>query len=138
MWRVLAEQFNVEYVKFDDDEGGRERVGLVEMMKDKGSVWDEIVRENGLAPTKSEESMVKDLSSATGDACMRRELEALGDHLQRTIASQVELIFNRLDDLEVDSRLTVLEQKVDVFAEELDDLIEERVTYFTKWEVQTT
>ncbi|KAK3021723.1 hypothetical protein RJ639_046069 [Escallonia herrerae] len=68
---------------------------------------------------------------------MRSELEALGEHLQRTVASQVELIFNRLDDLEVDSRLTVLEQKVDVFAEELDDLIEERVAHFTKWEVQT-
>ncbi|KAK3030362.1 hypothetical protein RJ639_038318 [Escallonia herrerae] len=45
-------------------------------------------------------STIKDLSSATGDACMRSELEALGEHLQRTVASQVELIFNRLDDLE--------------------------------------
>ncbi|KAK3017774.1 hypothetical protein RJ639_005090 [Escallonia herrerae] len=75
----------------------------------------------------SGESTIKDLSSATGDACMRTELEALGEHLQRTVASQVELIFNILDDLEVDSRLTVLEQKVNVFADELDDLIEERV-----------
>ncbi|KAK3001370.1 hypothetical protein RJ639_022152 [Escallonia herrerae] len=57
---------------------------------------------------------------------MRSELEALGEHLQRTVASQVELIFNRLDDLE----------KVDVFAKELVDLIEERVAHFTKWEVQ--
>ncbi|KAK3017951.1 hypothetical protein RJ639_005230 [Escallonia herrerae] len=54
----------------------------------------------------------------------------------RTVASQVELIFNRLDDLEVDSRLTVLDQKVNVFAEELDDLIKERVAHFAKWEVQ--
>ncbi|KAK3027710.1 hypothetical protein RJ639_042217 [Escallonia herrerae] len=68
------------------------------------------------------------------DACMRIELEALGEHLQRTIASQVELIFNRLDDLEVGSRLAV-QRKVDVFAEELDDLIDERVAHFTKWEV---
>ncbi|KAK3028044.1 hypothetical protein RJ639_038765 [Escallonia herrerae] len=80
-------------------------------------------------------SMVKDLSSATGDACIRSELEALGEHLQRTVASQVELIFNRLDDLEVDSRLAV-QRKVDVFVEELDDLIDERVAHFTKWEVQ--
>ncbi|KAK3023755.1 hypothetical protein RJ639_044464 [Escallonia herrerae] len=58
------------------------------------------------------------------------------EKVQWTIASQVELIFNRLDDLEVDSRLTVLERKVNVFAEELDDLIEERVAHFTKWEVQ--
>ncbi|KAK3009922.1 hypothetical protein RJ639_011492 [Escallonia herrerae] len=62
----------------------------------------------------------------------RSELEALGERLQRTVARQVELIFNRLDDLEVDSRLTVLEREVDVFEEELDDLIEERVAHFTK------
>ncbi|KAK3033801.1 hypothetical protein RJ639_034372 [Escallonia herrerae] len=42
----------------------------------------------------------------------------------------------KLDDLEVDSRLVVLDGKVDVFAEELDDLIKERVTHFTKGEVQ--
>ncbi|KAK3023532.1 hypothetical protein RJ639_044886 [Escallonia herrerae] len=57
------------------------------------------------------------------------------EKVQWTVASQVELIFNRLDDLEVDSRLAVLERKVNVFAEELDDLIKERVAYFTKWEV---
>ncbi|KAK3024350.1 hypothetical protein RJ639_043676 [Escallonia herrerae] len=55
------------------------------------------------------------------------------EKVQWTVVSQVELIFNRLDDLEVDSRLTVLERKVDVFSEELDDLIEERVAHFTKW-----
>ncbi|KAK3004148.1 hypothetical protein RJ639_020037 [Escallonia herrerae] len=73
--------------------------------------------------------------------CLELYFEALNiddeeEQVQRTVASQVELIFNRLDDLEVDSRLTVLEWKVDVFAEELDDLIEERVAHFTKWEVQ--
>ncbi|KAK3038564.1 hypothetical protein RJ639_029364 [Escallonia herrerae] len=46
--------------------------------------------------------------------------------LAAAVASQVELVFNRLDDLEVNSRLAVLEKKVDVFAEELDDLIEEK------------
>ncbi|KAK3024724.1 hypothetical protein RJ639_044161 [Escallonia herrerae] len=54
-------------------------------------------------------------------------------------ARQVDNFFwhlDRLDDLEVDNRLTVLERKVNVFAEELDDLIEERVAHFTKWEVQ--
>ncbi|KAK3021200.1 hypothetical protein RJ639_046619 [Escallonia herrerae] len=70
---------------------------------------------------------------------LERYFEALDideeEKVQRTVASQVELIFNRLDDLEVDSRLTVLERKVNVFAEELDDLIEERVAHFTKWEV---
>ncbi|KAK3037279.1 hypothetical protein RJ639_029691 [Escallonia herrerae] len=115
---------------------------------------------------------------------LERYFEALDideeeEQVQRTISSQVELIFNRLDDLEprqkkmpelrsyngarearqvdnffwhleryfealdiddeeeqVNSRLTVLEWKVDVLAEELDDLIEERVVHFTKWEVQ--
>ncbi|KAK3015929.1 hypothetical protein RJ639_007696 [Escallonia herrerae] len=83
-------------------------------------------------------STVKDLSSAIEDveASMRNELEAFREHLQRTVASQVELIFNKLDDLVVNSRLTVLEQKVKVFANELDDLIEERIAHFTKWEVQ--
>ncbi|KAK3019682.1 hypothetical protein RJ639_004157 [Escallonia herrerae] len=73
--------------------------------------------------------------------CLKRYFEALDiddeeEQVQQTIASQVELIFNILDDLEVDSRLTVLGWKVDVFEEELDDLIEERVAHFMKWEVQ--
>ncbi|KAK3037046.1 hypothetical protein RJ639_031620 [Escallonia herrerae] len=82
-------------------------------------------------------STVKDWSGAIRDveARMRSELEALRLRLQSTVSSQVELIFNRLDELEVDSRLTMLERKVDVFANELDDLIEERVAHFTKWEV---
>ncbi|KAK2996970.1 hypothetical protein RJ639_025147 [Escallonia herrerae] len=58
------------------------------------------------------------------------------EKVQRTVTIQMELIFNRLDDLEVDSQLTVLERKVNVFAEELDDLIEEKVAHFTKWEAQ--
>ncbi|KAK3040896.1 hypothetical protein RJ639_027891 [Escallonia herrerae] len=84
------------------------------------------------------DSTVKDWSGAIGDAevRMRSELEALEERLQLTVASQVEQIFNRLDDLEVDSRLAMLERKFDVFTKELDDLIEERVTYFTKREVQ--
>ncbi|KAK3030752.1 hypothetical protein RJ639_036556 [Escallonia herrerae] len=83
----------------------------------------------------------RELTRATRQGCIARYCEALDiddeeKKVQRTVASQVELIFNRLDDLEVESRLTVLERKVDVFAEELDDLIEERVAHFTKWEVQ--
>ncbi|KAK3000091.1 hypothetical protein RJ639_024273 [Escallonia herrerae] len=70
---------------------------------------------------------------------LERYFEALDidedEKVQRTIVSQVELIFNILYNLEVDSRLTMLEWKVDVFAEELDDLIEERVAHFTKREV---
>jgi nucleoside-diphosphate-sugar epimerase len=50
LWRILAEQFEVEYEEFDD-----ERVTMVEMMKEKGPVWDEIVREHGLVATKLEE-----------------------------------------------------------------------------------
>ncbi|KAK2996861.1 hypothetical protein RJ639_024774 [Escallonia herrerae] len=52
------------------------------------------------------------------------------EKVQRTVVSEMELIFNRLDDLEVDSRLTVPKRKVDVFAEELKNLIEERVALF--------
>ncbi|CAL5383821.1 unnamed protein product [Camellia sinensis] len=52
LWRTLAEEFGVEYVEFDENETV---VSMVERMKDKGPVWDEIVRENGLAVTKFEE-----------------------------------------------------------------------------------
>ncbi|VVA18329.1 PREDICTED: 3-oxo-Delta(4 5)-steroid [Prunus dulcis] len=55
LWRVLAEQFDMEFEDFDDDDEGELRPSMEEMMKDKGPVWDEIVRENGLVPTKLEE-----------------------------------------------------------------------------------
>ncbi|KAK3013895.1 hypothetical protein RJ639_009423 [Escallonia herrerae] len=50
-WKVLAEQFEVECGEFEDGV----KVSLVEEMKDKGPVWDEIVKEKGLLPTKLEE-----------------------------------------------------------------------------------
>ncbi|CAL5383820.1 unnamed protein product [Camellia sinensis] len=53
LWKALAEQFDVEFVEFDDD--SEEGVSLVEMMKDKGPVWEQIVREHGLEPTRLEE-----------------------------------------------------------------------------------
>ncbi|KAI3715982.1 hypothetical protein L6452_22999 [Arctium lappa] len=49
-WKVLAKQFEVENGGFDG-----EKMCMVEMMKDKGGVWDEIVREKGLLVTKLEE-----------------------------------------------------------------------------------
>ncbi|CAI9115925.1 OLC1v1016940C1 [Oldenlandia corymbosa var. corymbosa] len=52
LWKVLAEQFEVEYAEFDENE---EFVSLSERMKDKGPIWDEIVKKNQLAPTKLEE-----------------------------------------------------------------------------------
>ncbi|CAO2837341.1 unnamed protein product [Amaranthus hypochondriacus] len=52
LWGVLGEQFEVEVAEFNDKE---ERVSLEEMMKGKERVWEEIVRENGLVPTKLEE-----------------------------------------------------------------------------------
>ncbi|KAL6982986.1 mitochondrial peripheral inner membrane protein [Sarracenia purpurea var. burkii] len=53
LWKDLAEEFGVEYVGFE--EGESPAATLAEMMKDKGPVWDEIVREKGLAPTKFED-----------------------------------------------------------------------------------
>ncbi|XP_073027889.1 3-oxo-Delta(4,5)-steroid 5-beta-reductase-like [Primulina eburnea] len=50
-WKVLAEQFGVEYVEFEEGQ----QLTLQELMKDKSSVWDEIVRDNGLTPTKLED-----------------------------------------------------------------------------------
>ncbi|XP_062107579.1 (S)-8-oxocitronellyl enol synthase CYC2-like [Humulus lupulus] len=55
LWKVLADQFDVMYEDFEDsdrDITGVSRPGLVEMMKDKSQVWDDIVRQNGLVPTK--------------------------------------------------------------------------------------
>lgn len=50
-WKVLAEQFEVECGSLESGE----RMSLAEMMKDKGPVWDKIVKEKGLVPTKLEE-----------------------------------------------------------------------------------
>lgn len=55
LWKVLAEQFGIEEYGFD---GVGERLKLTEIMRDKGGVWEEIVRENQLVPTKLEEVAV--------------------------------------------------------------------------------
>ena len=52
LWPVLAEKFGIECGDFDEV-GASE--SLEDMMRDKGGVWDEIVRENGLVATKFEE-----------------------------------------------------------------------------------
>ncbi|KAL5706940.1 Delta(4)-3-oxosteroid 5beta-reductase [Ranunculus cassubicifolius] len=49
LWKVLGEQFGVEIAPYE------EGVILADLMKDKGPVWDEIVKEKGLFPTKLEE-----------------------------------------------------------------------------------
>ncbi|KAM3235770.1 hypothetical protein P3L10_015807 [Capsicum annuum] len=50
-WKVLAEQFGVEPAECYEGK----RCTLTKMMKDKGTVWDEIMKENGLVPIKLEE-----------------------------------------------------------------------------------
>ncbi|GFY86020.1 NAD(P)-binding Rossmann-fold superfamily protein [Actinidia rufa] len=55
LWRVLTEQFRLEDEEFDEREAA---ASLAEWMRDKGQVWDEIVRENGLVETKLEEVAV--------------------------------------------------------------------------------
>ncbi|CAJ2675369.1 unnamed protein product [Trifolium pratense] len=52
LWKVLADKFGIEDYEFDE-EGPELR--LTEMMKDKGGVWEEIVKKNGLLHTKLEE-----------------------------------------------------------------------------------
>ncbi|XP_075112904.1 (S)-8-oxocitronellyl enol synthase CYC2-like [Nicotiana tabacum] len=52
LWKVLAEQIGVEYVGFNETE---KHICLAEMMKDKGHVWDKIVRDNNLVSTTLEE-----------------------------------------------------------------------------------
>lgn len=50
-WKVLAEQFGIEDCGLEEGE----RLSLTELMKDKGPVWEEIIKENQLEPTKLEE-----------------------------------------------------------------------------------
>lgn len=51
LWEVLAKEFEVEAEEFDESN----RWTLEEMMKDKGQIWDEIVKKNGLVTSKLEE-----------------------------------------------------------------------------------
>ncbi|KAF2324148.1 hypothetical protein P3X46_002339 [Hevea brasiliensis] len=51
-WKILAEEFGIEKYGFEE---GEKRLSLVEIMKDKGPVWEEIVREYQLHPTKLED-----------------------------------------------------------------------------------
>ncbi|KAI5650892.1 hypothetical protein M9H77_36897 [Catharanthus roseus] len=51
MWKLLCEIFELEFLPFDE----KVRFDLVEFMKDKGGIWDEIVEKYGLFKTKMEE-----------------------------------------------------------------------------------
>ncbi|AES89376.1 putative oxidoreductase [Medicago truncatula] len=51
MWMLLSEVFNVKFVELND----KEEFDLVELMRDKGEIWDLIVEEYGLHKTKLEE-----------------------------------------------------------------------------------
>ncbi|XP_058004378.1 3-oxo-Delta(4,5)-steroid 5-beta-reductase [Hevea brasiliensis] len=51
LWKVLCEVFDVEFVDFDENES----FDWAEMMKDKGKVWDEIVKKYGLFKTNMED-----------------------------------------------------------------------------------
>ncbi|KAM7280748.1 hypothetical protein ACFE04_007882 [Oxalis oulophora] len=50
-WKVLAEQFEIKEYGFVEGKN----VGLQQMMKDKEGVWEEVVKQNQLQPTKLEE-----------------------------------------------------------------------------------
>ncbi|KAL9242049.1 hypothetical protein vseg_016092 [Gypsophila vaccaria] len=50
LWKVLAEEFEVEFMEFEECSDT-----LEEMMRDKGRVWEEIIEERELLPTKLEE-----------------------------------------------------------------------------------
>ncbi|KAL1372423.1 hypothetical protein HN51_002580 [Arachis hypogaea] len=53
MWKLLSEVFDVEFVGFDEND--EDRVDLVEFMRDKDEIWDEIVEKYGLVKTKLKE-----------------------------------------------------------------------------------
>ncbi|KAM1507244.1 hypothetical protein PS1_016887 [Malus domestica] len=49
LWKVLAEQFEIEEYGFDEE---GEKLSLAELMKVKEGVWEQIVKENQLEPMK--------------------------------------------------------------------------------------
>nr|WLD25708.1 citral reductase 1a [Pelargonium hybrid cultivar] len=51
LWKVLSNIFNVEFVEFNESD----RFDIVELMKEKGQVWDAIVEKHGLYKAKLEE-----------------------------------------------------------------------------------
>lgn len=51
-WRLFSELFDVEFVPLDENQEGFD---LVELMRDKGEVWEQIVEKYGLHKTKLEE-----------------------------------------------------------------------------------
>jgi hypothetical protein len=50
MWKVLCKTFAVKFVELDE----KEEFDLVQFMRDKGEIWDQIVEEYGLHKTKLE------------------------------------------------------------------------------------
>nr|WLD25705.1 progesterone-5-beta-reductase 2 [Pelargonium hybrid cultivar] len=52
LWTDLAEEFGIESYEFEE---GDEKLSLVEMMRGKGSIWEEIVKDKELEETKLEE-----------------------------------------------------------------------------------
>ena len=64
LWKVLAERFGIE--KYGFEEGG-ETVRLEEILKVKESVWEEIVKENQLRPTKLNEVAAGWIADVTFD-----------------------------------------------------------------------
>lgn len=52
VWKLLADEFELEMVGYIE---GNEQVSMVELMKYKDEVWDEIVKKHNLVPTKLKE-----------------------------------------------------------------------------------
>ncbi|XP_010520747.1 PREDICTED: 3-oxo-Delta(4,5)-steroid 5-beta-reductase-like [Tarenaya hassleriana] len=54
LWGILAESFGIEEYGFEEGKN----LGLVEMMKDKGNAWREIVEKHGLEETELDDGIV--------------------------------------------------------------------------------
>ncbi|CAI9115926.1 OLC1v1016943C3 [Oldenlandia corymbosa var. corymbosa] len=52
IWKALAEEFGLEMIGYIE---GKEQESMAELMKDKDSVWYEIVKKHNLVPTKLKE-----------------------------------------------------------------------------------
>ncbi|PSS29290.1 3-oxo-Delta(4,5)-steroid 5-beta-reductase [Actinidia chinensis var. chinensis] len=76
-WKVLGEQFGVEVGEVEE---GGEVLKLAEMMKDKGAVWEEIVRDKGLVDSKLEEVGWWFADLVFGGTCMLDSMNKSKEH----------------------------------------------------------
>nr|GMD29074.1 iridoid synthase-like [Ipomoea batatas] len=55
IWRLFCDMFELEFVAFEENNGGDKEFDIGEFMKDKGEIWEGIIQKHGLFRTKMKE-----------------------------------------------------------------------------------